>query len=44
MSFKHKNNKIAYYTRNFLRQLIPSIYFQKKYANKLKNLKYYDEK
>ncbi len=44
MSFKHKNNKIAYYAKNFLRQLIPSVIFQKKYASKIKDLKYYDEK
>lgn len=43
MSFKHKNNKLFFYAKNYLRQLIPSIYFQKKYAKKLEDLKYYNE-
>jgi len=38
LSFKHKNNKFYYYALNYLRQLIPSIYYQNKLENKLKEL------
>lgn len=30
MSFKHKNNKIVYYARNYFRQIIPASVFQKR--------------
>lgn len=43
MSFKHKNNKILYYAKNFLRQLVPSSYYQNKYSKKLEHIKFYDE-
>ncbi|MDL2290264.1 lipopolysaccharide biosynthesis protein [Paludibacteraceae bacterium OttesenSCG-928-F17] len=29
-SFKHKNNKLAYYTKNYLRQITPAYFFKKK--------------
>ena len=38
MSYKHKNNKILYYAVNYLRQLIPTKYFQKKLETKLKSI------
>ena len=30
LSFRNKNNKFLYYFKNYLRQLIPSLFFQKK--------------
>ena len=35
VSYKHKNNKAAYYLINYIRQIIPSSYYQKKLAQKL---------
>jgi hypothetical protein len=35
VSYKHKNNKAAYYLINYIRQIIPSSYYQKKLAHKL---------
>ena len=35
LSYRNKNNKISYYFINYLRQLIPSIYFQKKLITQL---------
>ena len=38
LSYKHKNNKVKYYTVNYLRQLIPSVYYQTKLNKKLNNI------
>ena len=41
LSYRNKNNKISYYLINYLRQLIPSIYFRNKLIaqlNKFENL------
>jgi len=38
LSYKHKNNKILYYAVNYLRQLIPSKYYQEKLETKLKSI------
>lgn len=35
VSYKHKNNKILYYLVNYIRQFIPSTFYQKKLAQKL---------
>ena len=35
VSYKHKNNKVAYYLINYIRQFIPSSFYQKKLAQKL---------
>ncbi len=42
LSFKHKNNKFYYYVLNYLRQLKPSIYYQKKLEKKLMELDDFD--
>ena len=34
VSYKHKNNKILYYLVNYIRQFIPSTFYQKKLAQK----------
>ena len=35
VSYKHKNNKILYYLVNYIRQFIPSTFYQKKLAQKI---------
>ena len=35
VSYKHKNNKVAYYLINYIRQFIPISFYQKKLAQKL---------
>ena len=30
LSYRNKNNKFLYYFKNYLRQIIPSLFFQKK--------------
>lgn len=35
VSYKHKNNKAAYYLVNYIRQFIPSVYYQKKIKQKI---------
>ena len=35
VSYKHKNNKAAYYLINYIRQFIPSSFYQKKLAQKI---------
>ncbi|SFW65751.1 glycosyl transferase family 90 [Cellulophaga fucicola] len=35
LSYKHKNNKLIYYSKNYLRQLIPSKFYQSKLDAKL---------
>lgn len=35
ISYKHKNNKPTYYLINYIRQFIPSVYYQKKIRQKL---------
>lgn len=37
MKYRHKNNKLVYYTRNYLRQLIPSIWYRRKLSQVLDN-------
>lgn len=37
-SFKHKNNKLAYYAKSYFRQIIPSSSFQKKLEKRLNHL------
>tara|TARA_R110002073_G_scaffold313380_3_gene485340 strand:- start:46468 stop:47433 length:966 start_codon:yes stop_codon:yes gene_type:complete len=43
LSFKHKNNKFKYYVLNYLRQLLPSSYYQKKLTKKISNSLDYDK-
>lgn len=38
MSWKHKNNKIFYYLRNYLRQLLPVSYFNSKLVSKFNHI------
>ena len=35
VSYKHKNNKVAYYLINYIRQFIPISFYQKKLAQKI---------
>jgi len=35
LSYRNKNNKFLYYFKNYLKQLIPSLFFQKKLHFKL---------
>ncbi|MCT4613982.1 MAG: glycosyl transferase family 90 [Marinifilaceae bacterium] len=42
MSWKHKNNKALYYSRNYLMQLWPSIFCQKSRGRKLMSLDKFD--
>ena len=44
LSYRNKNNKILYYFINYLRQLIPSIYFQKKLITQLNKFENLDSK
>jgi len=37
ISYKHKNNKPIYYLINYIRILIPNVYYQKKRAQKFHN-------
>ena len=37
LSYKHKNNKFKYYLINYLRQLVPSKYYQNKLDKRLSN-------
>ena len=39
VSYKHKNNKVAYYLINYIRQFIPISFYQKKLAQKLNSKK-----
>jgi len=39
VSYKHKNNKILYYLVNYIRQFIPSTFYQKKLAQKIHSKK-----
>ena len=43
LSFKHKNNKVLYYIINYLRQIIPSSYYQSRLENKLKTLSEFEK-
>lgn len=43
LSFKHKNNKFYYYIKNYLRLLIPSLYYQNKLEKKLKEIDSFDK-
>ncbi|MDO6493047.1 MULTISPECIES: glycosyl transferase family 90 [unclassified Cellulophaga] len=38
LSYKHKNSKIKYYGKNYLRQLIPLSFYQKKLQKKLNSI------
>jgi hypothetical protein len=42
LSWKHKNNKLLYYGKNFMRQLLPGILYRSRLENKLSALKDYD--
>jgi hypothetical protein len=42
LSLKHKNNKVLYYTFNFIRQLFPNKFFQTRLERKISTLKDYD--
>ena len=42
LSIKHKNNKILYYSANFMRQLFPNKLFQTQLEKKISTLKDYD--
>ena len=42
MSWKHKNNKFAYYGKNYLRQLIPSSFYQNKFKRKILKVNEFD--
>lgn len=42
LSWKHKNNKVSYYSVNFARQLLPGRLFRSRLENKLSYLKDYD--
>jgi hypothetical protein len=39
---KHKNNKILYYSKNFVRQIIPNIFYESKLEKKISRLKDHD--
>ncbi|MFG6685964.1 glycosyl transferase family 90 [Mariniflexile sp. HNIBRBA6329] len=39
LSYKHKNNKVLYYIKNYIRLLIQSNYYQAKLSEKLKSIK-----
>ncbi len=38
MSSKHKNSKALYYVKNYLRLLLPNVFFQQKLPSKLKSI------
>lgn len=40
VSYKHKNNKLTYYLINYIRQCIPSMYYQKKIKQKINSKKH----
>ncbi len=40
ISYKHKNNKPTYYLINYIRQFIPSVYYQKKIRQKINSKKH----
>jgi hypothetical protein len=42
LSWKHKNNKVSYYTLNFVRQILPGKLFQMQLDGKLSSLSEYD--
>lgn len=42
ISYKHKNNKVLYYLRNYLRLLIPTSYFHSKLFDKLESINSFD--
>jgi len=42
LSFRHKNNKLWYYLLNYIRQYIPSTFFQKRLQDKLEDNKEFD--
>jgi hypothetical protein len=42
LSFKYKNNKIWYYSVNYIRQYIPATFFQKRLENKLSDCTDFD--
>ena len=44
LSYRNKNNKFLYYLKNYLKQLIPSIYFQKKLITQLNKFENLDSK
>lgn len=43
ISYKHKNNKPIYYLINYIRQIIPSVYYQKKLKKKLYNTEHHGD-
>ncbi len=43
LSYKHKNNKFQYYSRNLLRQLIPNIFFRIRLTKKLATVTEFDD-
>jgi hypothetical protein len=42
LSWKHKNNKLLYYGKNFIRQLLPGVLYRSRLEKKLSALKDYD--
>jgi hypothetical protein len=42
LSWKHKNNKVLYYGRNFARQLLPGVLYRSQLEGKLSGIKDYD--
>jgi hypothetical protein len=42
LSWKHKNNKVLYYGKNFIRQIIPGVLYRSLLEKKLSGLKNYD--
>lgn len=38
LSFKHKNSKLYYYVSNYLKQVVPSVFYQNKFERKIKKI------